>query len=260
MPERIYGIRHHGPGSARAVVQELDREPPSILLIEGPPEADDLVRWVANEGLEPPVALLGYAADDPGRAAFWPFAVFSPEWQAMRWAVEHGVPVRFFDLPYAYRLTDNRTPDTPPAAGPPPQPGPALPEPPADVGAPGAAGPGALPSGVPAAAPVIRTRPVDPIAELAAAAGYDDPERWWEDVVEHRGMPAFEAIAEAMTAIRETAPDDPEDLLREAHMRTVLRDVRRTHDTIAVVCGAWHVPALARKVTAREDAALFKGR
>ena len=43
-------------------------------------------------------------------------------------------------------------------------------------------------------------------------------------------------------------------------MRTVLRDVRRSHVDIAVVCGAWHVPAIARKVTAREDAALLKGR
>lgn len=272
MPEQHYGIRHHGPGSARAVVRELDRQRPEVLLIEGPPEADDLVRWVADPGLEPPVALLGYAADDPGRAAFWPFAVFSPEWQAMRWAVENEVPVRFFDLPYAYRLTDDRTPDSPPSAGPPPpEPGTgAGPEagteavgPTGDDAATGP-GPGAAPRPPVAAdgdpAVVVRVRPVDPIGELAAAAGYDDPERWWEDVVEHRGLPAFEAIAEAMTAIRESATEDPEDLLREAYMRTVLREVRRTHENIAVVCGAWHVPALARKVTAREDAALLKGR
>jgi hypothetical protein len=101
---------------------------------------------------------------------------------------------------------------------------------------------------------------VDPIGELAAAAGYDDPERWWEDVVEHRGMPAFEAIAEAMTAIRDTSPEDPEDLVREAYMRTVLREVRRTYDNIAVVCGAWHVPALTRKVAVKDDAAMLKGR
>jgi hypothetical protein len=104
MPERFYGVRHHGPGSARAVVRELTAQQPEILLVEGPPEADALVRWVAADGLEPPVALLGYAVDDPGRAAFWPFAVFSPEWQAIRWAVTNGVPVRFFDLPYAYRV------------------------------------------------------------------------------------------------------------------------------------------------------------
>ena len=37
-------------------------------------------------------------------------------------------------------------------------------------------------------------------------------------------------------------------------LRAVLRDTRRRHENIAVVCGAWHVPALQRKVAAIEDA------
>ncbi|MFD0741381.1 DUF5682 family protein [Phytohabitans flavus] len=175
------------------------------------------MRWVADERLEPPVALLGYAADDPRQAAYWPFAVFSPEWQAMRWASAHGVPVRFFDLPYAYRLSRAEAAERP-------------------------------------------ERPADPIGDLARAAGYDDPERWWEDVVEHRGAPAFEAIGEAMAAIRAEAEEDPEDLVREAYMRGVLREVRKSHDNVAVVCGAWHVPALTAKFTAAHDTALLKGR
>jgi hypothetical protein len=32
----ILGIRHHGPGSARSVVAELDRLQPAMVLIEGP--------------------------------------------------------------------------------------------------------------------------------------------------------------------------------------------------------------------------------
>jgi len=37
---------------------------------------------------------------------------------------------------------------------------------------------------------------------MAGAAGYDDPERWWEDVVEHVPGPAvFDALAEAETFI-----------------------------------------------------------
>jgi hypothetical protein len=245
MPEQFYGIRHHGPGSTRAVLAALDAQRPDLLLVEGPPEADELLHWVGDDRLQPPVALLGYATDDPRRAGFWPFAVFSPEWQAIRWAVRNGVPVRLFDLPYAYRLAGDDPEPPQPAADPGDGPGGA------------AAGTGGEPEG---SGPPARHRPVDPIAELAAAAGYDDPERWWEDVVEHRGAPAFTAIAEAMGAIREDAPEDPDDLLREAHMRTVLRQVRRSHDNIAVVCGAWHVPALTRKVPAGHDSALLKGR
>jgi hypothetical protein len=257
MPERIYGIRHHGPGSARAVLAALRQHPPQVLLVEGPPEADDLVRWVADGGLEPPVALLGYATDDPGRAGFWPFAVFSPEWQAISWAVANGVPVRFFDLPYAYRAGEAPTCDTPSL----PAPGDAATDGPASSGAApgGEAAAGVLPGEDAAETCGAVGRPVDPIGELASAAGYDDPERWWEDVVEHRDAPAFEAIAEAMAEIRSTVPDDPQDLLREAYMRTVLRETRRAHDDIAVVCGAWHVPALTAKVTARDDAALLRG-
>ena len=257
MSERFYGVRHHGPGSARAVVRALTEQQPDLLLIEGPPEADELVRWVAEEGLEPPVALLGYATDDPRKAGYWPFAVFSPEWQAIRWAVAHNVPVRFFDLPYAYRVglksadpTEGVTEETPAEAS-------------ADAPAAEASATGETPAedatGEAAPDGAMPYRPTDPIGELAAAAGYDDPERWWEDVVEHRGVPVFEAIEEAMTAIRAEAPEDPQDLLREAYMRGVLREVRRTHDNIAVVCGAWHVPALTTSVPAARDNALLKG-
>ena len=46
--------------------------------------------------MEPPVALLTYVPDEPARAAFYPFARFSPEWRAIRCALEHDVPVRFW--------------------------------------------------------------------------------------------------------------------------------------------------------------------
>src|SRR5690606_41719112 len=36
----VLGVRHHGPGSARAVRAELERLRPDAVLIEGPPEAD----------------------------------------------------------------------------------------------------------------------------------------------------------------------------------------------------------------------------
>jgi hypothetical protein len=77
---------------------------PQVLLIEGPPEADGIVALAGEEGMRPPVALLAHVRDEPGRAAFWPLAEFSPEWVAIRWALEREVPVRFIDLPASHAL------------------------------------------------------------------------------------------------------------------------------------------------------------
>ncbi|BBC94120.1 hypothetical protein SRO_2944 [Streptomyces rochei] len=231
----LLGVRHHGPGSARAVRAALDAARPAAVLIEGPPEADALIPLAADPELRPPVALLAHAVDEPGRSAFWPFAAFSPEWVAVRWALEHGVPARFIDLPAAHTLAWDA--ELPPAEG----------------------------ESEVAEGEQVR---VDPLAALAGAAGYDDPERWWEDAVEHRGagerdpFAPFEALAEAMGALRERygAGGRPRDLVREAQMRLRLRAARKEFgDTVAVVCGAWHVPALRQRTTVTADRALLKG-
>ncbi|OXM75298.1 DUF5682 family protein [Amycolatopsis sp. KNN50.9b] len=205
MTVHVLGIRHHGPGSARAVADALGRLDPEVVLIEGPPELDAVAPLAAAAGMRPPVAGLVYAADKPATAAFYPMAVFSPEWVALRWALEHGRQVRFLDLPANVALALEDADD-------------------------------------PAAEP-----PVDPIATLAAAAGYDDPERWWEDAVELRyhGLEVFDALLDAMRALREGHVPDLRTQRREAAMRRVLRGVVRAGaGTIAVVCGAWHAPVL----------------
>ena len=83
----VFGIRHHGPGSARRCWRALDASGRTSVLIEGPPEADALVAWVAAEGMVPPVALLAYAADEPRSPRSGRSRCSRPEWQAMRWAV-----------------------------------------------------------------------------------------------------------------------------------------------------------------------------
>jgi hypothetical protein len=227
----LLGVRHHGPGSAKAVRAALDQFAPGAVLIEGPAEADAVVALAADEGMRPPVALLAHAVDDPSRAGFWPFAEFSPEWTAIRWALAREVPVSFIDLPAAHSLAMTDSGDA--------------------AGSPDAAG---------------KDVRIDPLAVLAETAGFDDPERWWEDAVEHRGgegdaLASFEALAEAMAALRAAYGDGghPEDAAREAHMRLRIRQARREHERVAVVCGAWHVPALAERTTATADRALLKG-
>ncbi|SMQ18400.1 hypothetical protein SAMN06272771_4850 [Streptomyces sp. Ag82_O1-12] len=245
----LLGVRHHGPGSARAVRAALEELRPRVVLIEGPPEADALIPLAADEEMRPPVALLAHAVDEPGRSAFWPLAGFSPEWVALRWALDHDVPARFIDLPATHTLAWGSQEDAEAPEG----------ERPLDaetVAEEGDTGPG------PAA---LR---IDPLRVLAETAGYDDPERWWEDVVEHRGagegdaLAPFTALEEAMGALRETygSGGHDRDLVREAYMRLQVRAAQREFDdAVAVVCGAWHVPALRRKTTVAADKALLKG-
>ena len=100
----FFGIRHHGPGSARSLVRALQAVRPDVVLIEGPPDANDLLPLAAHAGLEPPVALLVYLPDRPRAAVLYPFARFSPEWQAIRYGLAHAVPLRFIDLPQSLRF------------------------------------------------------------------------------------------------------------------------------------------------------------
>ena len=255
----VLGIRHHGPGSARAVVAELDRIAPDAVLIEGPSDATNLIPSVVAEGMSPPVALLGYSATDPSSAAFWPFAVFSPEWQAMVWAVRNGVPVEFCDLPAAVTLADREDTEVPAEATDTGETSPAGDIPRNDETPPDGAG-----EPHDTAEHTVRT---DPIGLLAQAAGYDDPERWWDDVVETRSEEGvFEAIAGAMTVLRgeigDADPDAGRDERREAYMRQTLRKALKRDGvaTVAVICGAWHVPALRGKLPpATADARILKG-
>ena len=101
----------------------------------------------------------------------------------------------------------------------------------------------------------------DPLAQLAAAAGYGDVERWWDDLVEHGTSDVFEAVEEAMAAVRETSPPPgARERQREAAMRRALAAVVADgFGRVAVVCGAWHVPALARRRRAPADAAALRG-
>ncbi|HZL75307.1 MAG TPA: DUF5682 family protein [Propionibacteriaceae bacterium] len=90
----------------------------------------------------------------------------------------------------------------------------------------------------------------DPLAVLAAAAGYDDPERWWDDLVESRldSSSPFPLITDAMAELRmimDQGRDADREARREAYMRQKIREaLKRGRERVAVVCGAWHAPVL----------------
>jgi hypothetical protein len=225
MSLHIFGIRHHGPGSARSLRDALESLRPDAILIEGPPDAEHVLPLFAHEAMTPPVALLIYAPGDPKKAVFYPFAEFSPEWQAARYGLQNQIPVRFMDLPQTHQFAleaDESAIQNPQSA-----------------------------------------IPIDPLHTLSEAAGANDGEGWWEQIIEQRrnSTDVFAAIAEAMTALREQRTLLPQrESLREAFMRQTIRAAgREGYEKIAVVCGAWHVPALQTMPTAKEDAVLLKG-
>lgn len=254
----LLGIRHHGPGSARGLLTALDAADPAVVLIEGPPDANEIIQFAASDAMAPPVAILVHDQDNPANSSFYPFALFSPEWQAMRWALARSRAVRFIDLPSANRLAER-----------------------ARLAAEAADSTNELTAAdtdesaesghteSPAAPDTAHIRR-DPLAYLAEIAGYEDSEAWWNALVEQgaHGPEIFAAIEDAMTALRSALDQMPhwspaEALLekqREAHMRLAIADaLSETDGNIAVVCGAWHVPALRLKVPAKDDRALLKG-
>lgn len=256
----IFGIRHHGPGSARSLRHALTALQPDMVLVEGPPDAADVLPLLTHTDMQPPIALLVYVPDKPQLAAFYPFAIFSPEWQALHYSLTNNIPVRFIDLAQAHRIaileamkenTDTDSANTQDTT---------------DTESTDADTPDATNLDIPVPnmqAPTSVDPRHDPLGFLAEAAGYSDGERWWDHMVEQRrnSTDLFAAILEAMTVLREEIPprEDPLEEQREAAMRQAIRTAQREgYRTIAVVCGAWHAPALANMPKARDDVAILK--
>ncbi|WP_067847260.1 DUF5682 family protein [Nocardia lijiangensis] len=263
---RVFGIRHHGPGSARSLRLALEDFQPDTILIEGPADADPLVGFVTAEGMDPPVALLAYVPDQPARAAFWPYAVFSPEWQALRYAAEHEVPVRFCDLPGSVVLAAEA------------EPGDSV-DPLAHLAAAGGYDDAerwwdavvesntdidvfdALTEAMAALRETPATdRPESEQPLLAPEPPEDrlpDLETFGPDHEFDRNEPSPNARRRRPTP----AAIDAHTLRREAYMRQTMRKaLKGGARRLAVVCGAWHAPALAGKLgPAAPDARLLKG-
>jgi hypothetical protein len=226
----VLGIRHHGPGSARQVKQALERLQPDIILIEGPPEGEALLHWAKHTEMAPPVALLVYRPDSPQQAVFYPFAAYSPEWQAIQYGLAHGLPIRFIDMPLTHKFALQDEP---------------------------------IESGQEEELPEVQAMRRNPLLFLAELAGYTDAELWWEQQFElrHDTLDTFHAVAEAMQALRDSLPEK-EDLveqIREAFMRKGIRTAQKEqYGNVAVICGAWHVPALQHMPKQKADEELIK--
>jgi hypothetical protein len=256
MAIHVFGIRHHGPGCARSLRTALEELQPDIVLVEGPPDAHEVLPLLNHQQMQPPVALLIYRPDAPRHAVYYPFTHFSPEWQALQYALGRGIPARFMDLPQAIRLASIASEEAPPVEGNETEVSVEL-EPEQQNGETTSDESTAAPEAEP-----VRMRE-DPLALLSEAAGYSDHELWWEHQIEQRQQVGdlFAGILEAMSAIRtDSKPFDDEEAQREAYMRQQIRAAQlEGFERIAVVCGAWHAPVLAEPGPAKEDEKILKG-
>ncbi|MFD2762585.1 vWA domain-containing protein [Micromonospora eburnea] len=232
----LIGVRHHSPALAAVVPALLDAAGAEVVCVELPADFQRWLPHLSDPAARAPLALVGsHGADGP--MGFYPFADFSPELAAIRWARQHGVEVVCCDLPLA---DPGWTADgTDPASGS---------DPTADAEPAGGGGP-TPDAGAPASGP----RRSGYAAALSASGTGRDGDDLWDRVVEVRapGCPP-EAVRRAALGVgwamrTDSASGDgvpARDLARERHMRRVLADAGADGRRVAAVIGAFHAPAL----------------
>ncbi|HSN97152.1 MAG TPA: DUF5682 family protein, partial [Candidatus Nanopelagicales bacterium] len=234
----VFPVRHHSPRSSAALRAFLDATQPAVVLVEGPCDATSLLAALIDPGTVPPVAILGYRTDGSPGSSLWPFASYSPEYVAIKWAFDHGAQAELIDIPIGTSLA--------PHEGEP-------------VGHDDADDPG------------VEESDDGPEAKADAAAGEDDaPEERgpsiYEACAEARGFRSFEefweasfeapnhdpaSFRDALLAYADLVRADGDRLVhraRDAFMaRRVLQRIRPDlpPGKIAVVVGAAHAAAFA---------------
>ncbi|MEU7554335.1 DUF5682 family protein [Streptomyces sp. NPDC044571] len=241
----LLGVRHHSPALAAVVPALLDASGAEVVCVELPADFQPWLDHLADPETVAPVALAGTGVD--GRLAFYPFADFSPELAAIRWARARGVEVRCCDLPLSAPAWTDPSPARPDA------PSPALP--PSAPGSPQPAAAGADPAGPeadrvadPATEAPARARRTFADALAAAGTGRDGDDLWDRAVEVLAPGCTPEAVRRAALgvgwALRQDASVPATDLAREACMRAVLSDAAAGGRRVAAVIGAFHAPAL----------------
>lgn len=256
----LLGVRHHSPALAALVPALLDASGADVVCVELPAEFQPWLEHLAAPETVAPVALAGTGRD--GRLAFYPFADFSPELAAIRWARRSGASVVCCDLPLSHPAWTRPSAPLPAETLPGVTPSSESPTDEADslgATATGATAPGAIPSG--GGAPHAAVGPGRSFAEGLAAAGTGrDGDDSWDRLVEVLAPGCSpEAVRRAALGVgwalrADTGAVSATDLARESHMRGVIADAAAAGHRVAAVIGAFHAPALLGAGTGPADA------
>ncbi len=217
-----FGVRHLSPAAAHHVRLELERVQPDVVLIEGPSDLNHQMQWIYHEQTVLPIAILAYTQESPIRTLLYPFAVYSPEYQAILWAKEHHVPCRFMDLPSDVFLaiweeTEENDGET---------------------------------DGENVEETGTTTEQVYQRMEELLGESHDT---FWERNFEQLDKEYMQAAAAFGQQLRQTATDSPyrtaENHIREAYMKRVIVQAQKEgFETVFCVCGAYHVEGLQNNV------------
>lgn len=228
----VFGIRHLSPGGAWHLRQFLTEKNPRLVLVEGPSDLNEQMADITRPETKPPIAILAYTKEAPVRTILYPFAEYSPEYQAISWCKEHGAECRFIDLPSDVFL--------------------------------------AMPSGRQGRSEGEEGR-MSAYELLDRQAGEDGHESFWERTMEHaqdadgyyRGAALFGSNLREISQELEQETDWPETLVREAYMRLQVQKALEegfSPEEIVIVTGAYHVSGFlsedAPPMTAEEVSSL----
>ncbi|MFI6144938.1 DUF5682 family protein [Streptomyces sp. NPDC051109] len=201
----LLGVRHHSPALAAVVPALLDAAQAEVVCIELPTDFQPWLEHLADPETLAPVALAGTGRE--GGTAFYPFADFSPELAAIRWARAHGVEVRCCDLPLADPGWTARSEE---------------------------------------AAPRDRRSYAEALTASGTGRDGDDLWDRAVEVLAPGCTPEAvrRAALGVGWALRQDGPVPATDLAREAHMRAVVNAAASGGRRVAALIGAFHAPAL----------------
>ncbi|EGX55966.1 hypothetical protein SZN_30242, partial [Streptomyces zinciresistens K42] len=260
----LIGVRHHSPALAVVVPDLLDAAGAEVVCVELPADFQPWLPHLADPRVLAPVALAGAGRD--GGLAFYPFADFSPELAAIRWARERGAQVLCCDLPLsdpgwsapagADPSQDAGRADGPSGSGAHSGDGGRC-GPDGDGGGPGGSGEAGADGGDGGDGGGGGGATAFADALTASGSGRDGDDLWDRAVEVLAPGCTPEAVRRAALGVGWALRQDSAssgavpagDLAREAHMRRVLAGAAAGGRRVAAVIGAFHAPALVSPPT-----------
>lgn len=227
MSVNFFGIRHLSPAGAHYLRGYLDEIRPKLVLIEAPSDFSDVAADITRPETEPPFAILAYTNHAPVRTILYPFAEYSPEYQAILWCHENKVDFGFMDLPsetflalYEKQIAEEEKADD------------------EDDDA--------------ANEEEAITEHRSVYEKLDKLSGEKSHETFWERTLEHcADVAAYHEgsnlFGKSIRELSEDRSDEAEILLREKYMRGCIRKAVAegiAPEKIVVVTGAYHVEGL----------------